>query len=71
MHDAKQRQLIRADIASMQVIAKPTIFARAVLLFAKKWTKYSDAGIDAFIKYFNDQWVDSLPGWYEGKYLNV
>ena len=61
-----QRKQIREDIYRIQLSQNALIFAKAVILFEKKWSPINDK-IDEFIGYFKTEWcTDRNCGWYEG-----
>jgi len=50
----------------LQISESPTIFLKAAQLFKEKRQKKKDPLISKFIDYFDKQWLESLPNWYEG-----
>ena len=59
------RDSIKQDFKSLQLASTPEIFAKAISLFNEKYSNGSDA-LQNFLTYFNKQWVEKYPGWYEG-----
>ncbi|CAF4685333.1 unnamed protein product, partial [Didymodactylos carnosus] len=55
---------IEKDIVSLQLVFNDHLFGSAARLMIMRWT--ADKDLDAFRKYFEDQWLLSLPFWYEG-----
>ncbi|CAF3926247.1 unnamed protein product [Rotaria sordida] len=55
---------IEKDIYNLQLVFNDHLFDKAARLMIMKWT--ADKDLDTFRKYFEDQWLLSLPFWYEG-----
>ncbi|CAF2610650.1 unnamed protein product [Rotaria sp. Silwood2] len=62
--DKKKWLLVEQDIYSMQLIFDDQIFAIASRLMLLKWS--ADAELNDFRQYFEQEWILSLPYWYEG-----
>ncbi|CAF1120089.1 unnamed protein product, partial [Didymodactylos carnosus] len=58
---------IESDICSIQLCCNDFIFDEASKLLLKKWQ--SDTSLDTFRMYFQSEWIDALPYWYEGSAL--
>ncbi|CAF5041678.1 unnamed protein product, partial [Rotaria sp. Silwood1] len=54
---------VEQDIFSMQLIFDDKIFAIASCLMLSKWS--ADAELNDFRQYFEQEWILSLPYWYE------
>jgi hypothetical protein len=61
-----EKNQIISDINALQICESPSIFLKAAELFKEKWNKKKDPLISKFIDYFDKQWLESLPNWYEG-----
>jgi hypothetical protein len=58
---ADDRDKLMIDLTVLQKAESEEIFSAAFILFKRKWKKY-----DSFFQYFEPQWINQLPGWYEG-----
>jgi len=57
------------DIEILQVCSSSSLFELGITLFMKKWKfdkKEKNQSILDFLQYFDDEWVKSNSGWYEG-----
>ena len=57
----RSMETIINDLTVLQKSESEQIFSTAFQLFKKKWKKYV-----SFLQYFEAQWINQLPGWYEG-----
>ncbi|CAF5148201.1 unnamed protein product, partial [Rotaria magnacalcarata] len=65
---------ILEDIEMLQLSNSTIIFKLASTLFMKKWklnNKKTDQSILEFLNYFDNEWLKSNAGWYEGLQLYV
>jgi hypothetical protein len=62
----KNRSLILSDINTLQLSSSPEIFEKAVELFKKKWNTEQ-----AFLNYFEREWLSDNSNWYEGVMKHV
>ncbi|CAF1047790.1 unnamed protein product [Didymodactylos carnosus] len=62
--DKEKWLAIEKDIVSLQLVFNDHLFDSAASLMIMKWTAEKDP--DAFRKYVENQWLLSLPFWYEG-----
>lgn len=69
--DEEHKSKIRLDIYSMQESPSPEHFQLSFKLLKKKWS-IGDPTIDVFLKYFENEWINSRNnGWYEGLSVNI
>jgi hypothetical protein len=57
------------DIEILQLCNSSSLFELAITLFMKKWkykNKEKNQSVLDFLQYFDDEWLQSNPGWYEG-----
>ena len=57
------------DIEMLQLCNSPSLFESATVLFMKKWkhnNKENNQSVLDFLQYFDDEWLHSNSGWYEG-----
>ncbi|CAF2911546.1 unnamed protein product [Rotaria sp. Silwood2] len=57
------------DIEMLQLCNSSSLFELATTLFMQKWkynTKEKNQSVLDFLEYFDDEWLKSNPGWYEG-----
>jgi hypothetical protein len=64
--EKKNRSLILSDINTLQLSSSPEIFEKAVELFKKKWNTEQ-----AFLNYFEREWLSDNSNWYEGVMKHV
>ena len=62
------RQNIKQDICSLQLSENEELFNSAYILFKQKWMKVNSNKIPVkrFFDYFEAEWIQKHPGWYEG-----
>ena len=60
---------LKEDIYLLQTCPNEETFENATKLFTQKWKKSTDSSVLAFLEYFQEQWLDTLPNWYEGAAL--
>ncbi|CAF4399431.1 unnamed protein product [Rotaria sp. Silwood2] len=60
---------IDIDIHNLQLCFSDNIFSHGTNLLMKKWS--TDPLIQQFQSYFFNQWIETLPLWYEGAAINM
>jgi hypothetical protein len=62
------KENIKQDICSLQLSESEDIFDAAYELFKEKWLKVNTNKIPTktFLEYFEAEWIQKHPGWYEG-----
>jgi hypothetical protein len=62
------KENIKQDICSLQLSESEDIFESAYILFKEKWLKVNSTEIPTkkFFEYFEGEWINKHPGWYEG-----
>ena len=66
LNDDKLSIEILTDIFWIQKSQTENVFYRAIELFNEKYKMNENTNITTFLAYFNKQWVEFFPGWYEG-----
>ena len=63
-----QKESIKQDICSLQLSESEAVFDAAYKLFKDKWLKVNSNKIPTkkFFDYFESEWIQKHPGWYEG-----
>lgn len=63
----KLKDELREDIFSIQLSSSQAMFEASSSLFLEKWRAKDMRSVNAFLGYFEPQWLKgSLTGWYEG-----
>ncbi len=63
-----QKESIKQDICSLQLSQSEAVFDAAYKLFKDKWLNVNSNKIPTkkFFDYFESEWIQKHPGWYEG-----
>jgi hypothetical protein len=74
INDKDKAKEILQDIEILQLSNSSSLFELGTTLFMKKWklnNKEKNQSISNFLQYFDDEWLSSNSGWYEGIQLYV
>ena len=61
-----RRESLRSDILIIQLARDRDILRKAVELYQTKHRAIGDESVNSILDYFVKEWVETLPGWYEG-----
>lgn len=64
--DKEFQQRIRADIEELHYCESKRVFDAVTPLFFAKWKAMGNFEVNAFLHYFDKEWIRSHQGWYEG-----
>lgn len=57
---------IIADISFIQLSESKEAFELSVRLFIEKYSAFNNEDVTQFLAYFNQEWIQKHPNWYEG-----
>jgi hypothetical protein len=69
INDKQMAREIIDDIDLLQICESANLFNNAVKLFKEKWSQFDQ--VNDFMKYFEFEWLEKHPGWYEGMQLYI
>lgn len=57
---------LKEDIYTLQICPDETTFTSAFAMFLEKWQKKKHSRVNNFLEYFEKEWFQKYPNWYEG-----